>query len=78
MHPVLDFAFAKILQVRSPLAVLLEVLSHTLGKKDVPGIATIHHALRDVDSAARQVRSVVYIDDFVHRAAVNAHPQTEI
>jgi hypothetical protein len=74
---VLDFAFAKILQVRPPLAVLLEVLGYTFGKKDVPGIATIHYPLGDVDSAAGQVGPVVNIGDFVYWAAVNPHPQTE-
>ena len=77
-HPVLDFAFAEILQVRPPLAMLLEVFGYMFGKKDVPGIAAVHHPLGDVNSTAGQVRPVVYIGDFVHRTAVNAHAQTEV
>jgi len=62
---VFYFALAEVVQMWSPTTVLFEVLSHSSGKKDVPGIATIHDALSDVDSAAGHIRSVVYVEDFV-------------
>ena len=45
-----------------------------LRKQDVPGIAAIHHPLRDVDASAGNVGLFVQISDFIDRAAVNAHP----
>ena len=34
-----------------------------LGKKNVPGIAAIHHPLRDVDPGAGEIGPLVHIDD---------------
>ena len=52
---------------------MFQVIRYMFGKKNVPGIAAIHHSLRHVDASAGDVRLFVYIGDFVHRAAVNAH-----
>ncbi|HEX8077649.1 MAG TPA: hypothetical protein VF511_07530 [Chthoniobacterales bacterium] len=43
----------------------------------MPGVAAIHHPLRDVDAAAREISPVVDVDDFADRSAMNAHAQPE-
>ena len=45
-HVVLYFAFAQVVQMGAPLAILFEVVSYVLGQKDVSGVPAIHHALR--------------------------------
>ena len=44
-HPVFHLECADIVEERSPAFELFQVLRHVMGKKDVPGVATIHHAL---------------------------------
>ncbi|MEO7168360.1 MAG: hypothetical protein ABI016_15175 [Chthoniobacterales bacterium] len=46
-----------------------------LRKQDVPGVAAVHHSLRDVDSGAGHVDPLVRVGDLVDRSAVNSHPQ---
>ena len=67
------FAFAEIVQKRTPLRIMLQVVGDTFGKKDVSGIAAIHHSLRDVDAGAGNVGLLVQISDFIDRTAVNSH-----
>src|SRR5882724_6550653 len=74
---VFDFAFAEIVQARLPLPILLQIFRDMPGDKDVSGIATIHHALRDVDSGAGNVRLFVQVSDFVNRPAVNSHANVQ-
>src|SRR5882672_11708202 len=45
---------------------------------ELPGIAAIQHALRDIDSSSRDVRFVVNVRNAIDRAAVNAHPQLNV
>src|SRR6266480_6622707 len=71
---LLHFALAKIVQIRSPLAILLQIIGDVLGEQNVSGIAAIHHPLGNVDSGARNVRSLGHIRDFAYRAAMNSHP----
>ena len=70
---MLHFAFTQIVKVRRPLPVLREIVRHTLRKKDVTRIATIHHALRQVDARAGDIRAPVQICHFAHWAAMNSH-----
>jgi hypothetical protein len=48
---VFHFNLAKIIQMGSPISVLLEILSHTLREQNVSAIAAIHYSLGHVDPA---------------------------
>jgi hypothetical protein len=50
-----DFEFTEVVQVPFPLAVLHQILGRAFGEKDVTSVADIHHALRHVNSRARDV-----------------------
>jgi hypothetical protein len=39
-------------------------------KQNVPGIAAIHYALRDVDAGASDIRALVDVDHAAYRTAV--------
>ena len=71
------FELAQMMQARLPFAVLLKVLSRAFGKQNVAGIAAIHHTLRHVNAATREVGAAIHIDDLIYRAAMNAHPHIE-
>src|SRR6478672_10849264 len=75
--PMLHFACPKVVQEWPPPVVLFQIFSHMFGEEDVAGIATIHHPLCHVDPRSGNVLSLVYIDHFVNRAAVNSHPQRD-
>jgi hypothetical protein len=60
------------------MSVLAQVLRHVRGEKNMPGIAAIHHSLRNIDSRTGYVRFLVYIRDSVDRTAVNSHPQQDL
>ena len=72
------FAFAKIMQIRLPLVVLLEVFGGVLRHQNVTGVTAIHDALGDVDSGAGNVRLLVQIGDFVNRTTVDAHADPDL
>ena len=57
---------------------LLEVVSHTFGKQNMPGIPTAHHALRDIDTCTGEIGSVIYVRNLVHRPAMNPHPHADV
>jgi len=76
-QPVLDFAFTEIMQARLPMPVLAQVFRYVRRQKNMPGIAAIHHALRNIDSRTGYVRFLIYIRNSVDWAAVNSHPQLE-
>ena len=65
------------MQDRPPTVVLFQVFGHMFGDEDVAGIAAIHYPLRHVNPGARDIFSLVRIDHFVNRAAVNAHSQSD-
>src|SRR6185312_2689132 len=67
--------FAQFMQMRTPFAVMREVLRYALGQKNVPGAATIHYALGNIDSGAGHVRPLVHVVDAVDRSAVQTHAQ---
>jgi hypothetical protein len=76
-QPVLDFAFTEIMQARLPMPVLAEVLRHVRGQKNMPGIAAIHHSLRNIDPGAGYIRFFINIRDSVDGTAVNSHAQPD-
>jgi hypothetical protein len=61
------------MQVRPPVSVLHQVIGQTLRQKDVSGIATVHHPLRDVNSSTSDVCPIVDIGNLIDGAAVNTH-----
>src|SRR5262249_4259234 len=71
---VFDSTFTEFAKIRTPARVFLEIVRHTFGEKDVPGIAAIHYALRHIDPGTGNIRPIINIPDSVDRAAVNAHP----
>ena len=48
-----------------------------MGEKNVPGVATIHHSLGQVDARAGHVRPFVHVHHTTDRSAVNAHPDLQ-
>jgi hypothetical protein len=56
------------------LPVVNQIVRHVLRKKDVPGVAAIHHPLRHVDAGSGDVGAPAHIGHLAHRPAVNAHP----
>ena len=62
-HPrtVFHLEGADVVQERSPSFVFRQILGHMLGEKNVSGVATIHHPLRDVDAGAGNVGLFVQI-----------------
>src|SRR5207253_3624510 len=52
-------------------------VGYTFGKENVPSISAIHHSLRDVNPSAGDIGSAVNINQFVDRAAVDSHPDTQ-
>ena len=50
-----------------------EILGHMPGKKDVSGVATIHHPLGHVDPGTGDVGALVHIHHAANWTAVNAH-----
>src|SRR5437667_11226236 len=61
-----------------PMTVLFQVLGHMFRDQDMPGVTTIHHSLRDVDSSARYVGATTYVHHTADRSAVHPHPQLEL
>src|SRR5207302_7357473 len=70
-------AFAKIVQMSFPMAILLEIFSHMLGDENVTRVTAIHHSLRDIDSSSGNVRATTYVHYAADRSAVNPHTQLE-
>ena len=58
-HAVLQFAFAQLMQIRSPARILFQVFADMLGDQNVSGIATIHDSLRHVDASPGDIRLLV-------------------
>ena len=75
---VFHFTLAEIMQIRLPVIVLLQILGRVFRNQDVTGVATIHHALRDVDAGTGNVRPLVYVDNLAHRSTVNSHSQLNV
>ena len=63
MRTVFHFQLTQFVQMLFPVAELFQIFGDALGKENVPGIATIHHSLGDVDAGAGDVGSSAHIDD---------------
>ena len=72
-HAMFHFAFAEIVQERSPLLVFFEVFSDVLRKENVPGVTAIHHPLRDVEASTGEIGVTVHINHAADWATVDAH-----
>src|SRR5439155_18400021 len=66
------------MEMATPVAVLLQILGHMLRNKNVAGVTTIHHPMRDVDSGPRYVRTTTYVHHAADRSTVHPHPQLEL
>ena len=60
------------------MCVLLQIFSDMFREQNVPGIATIHHALGHIDAGTSHVRAPVYVHDAADRTAVHAHAQAKL
>jgi len=74
-NSMLDHHLTQFMQVRTPALVVFQVFGHMFAQQNVTGIAAIHHPLRNVNTSAGDVGALVNVGDFVHRAAVNSHPE---
>ncbi len=74
---MLDLNLAELVQMRVPPRKRREIIGHALGQQNVARIAAIHHPLRHVDPGPGDIHTIVDINDFVYRAAVNAHAQLD-
>jgi hypothetical protein len=59
------------------MPVFVQVFRDVRGQKNMPGIAAIHHSLRNIYSRTGYVCFLVNINDSVDRTAVNSHPQLD-
>src|SRR5262245_45047649 len=76
-HPMFYLEGANIMQERSPAFVFRQVLSHMTGKKNVPGVATIHYPPGHVDAASGHVGAFGHVHHTTDRSTVNAHPNLQ-
>ncbi len=60
------------------MAVLFQVLGHMFRDQDMPGVTTIHHSLRDIDTCSGNVGATTYVHHAADRSAVHPHPQLEL
>jgi hypothetical protein len=60
--------------VRTPFRVVIDVVGHMLGEKNVTSIAAAHHSLGNVNSCAGNIGVAAKIDDTVHRSAMHTRP----
>src|SRR6266852_7748015 len=79
-HPytVSHVNFAKLVQVRMPMAVLRQVLCHPLGDKDVSRVAQSHHPLCNINSNSSHVPLIVNVPNLIDGPTVDTHPQTKV
>jgi hypothetical protein len=65
-------------QVRAPSTVLPKIVRYAFRQKNVPGIAAGHHPLGKVNTSSGQISSIIDISNFIHRATMNSHPQSNL
>src|SRR3984893_622857 len=75
---VFYFAFAQLVQTWPPARVLFQITGDTFGKKNMSGVAAIHHPLRDADARAGDVCLLVQVSDFIDRPAVDSHADAKL
>src|SRR6266404_8194507 len=69
------FTLAKLMQVRLPVRVFLEIFSDMFREQNVSGIAAIHDPLCDIDARASHVRFSGCVDDTAYGSTVYPHSQ---
>src|SRR5262249_53517023 len=69
------FKLAKLMQMRLPVRVFLQIFSDMLRQQYVSSIAAVHDSMCDVDPSASHIRSSCCIDDPAHRSTVYPHSQ---
>ena len=73
-----DLAIAKIMEMRIPARKRRKIFGHAFRHENMTRITAIHHPLRHVYARTGDVGTIVHIDDFIHRPAVNSHPQPNV
>ena len=58
-NAVFHFSFAKVMEVRVPVRIMLEILGDAFGNQNMSRIAAIHHSFRHVNAGASHVRFAV-------------------
>ena len=58
-NAVFHLSFAKVMEVRAPVRIMLEILGDAFGNQNMSRIAAIHHSLRHVNPGASDVRFAV-------------------
>src|SRR6516165_6320642 len=74
---VFHFTLAKFVQKWPPFVVFCQIFGRVFGQKNVAGVATIHDALRGIDTSACQIGAARNIDDSANRPAMDAHAQAQ-
>ena len=75
---MLYLAFAKLVQMLLPVAVLLQIFGHVFRHQDVISITTIHYSLRDVDAGTGNIGATTYVNHTANRPAMNPHAQLQL
>src|SRR5438552_8230658 len=78
LQPMLYLNAAKVVQIRFPFVILREIIGYSPRDKNVSGVAAIHRPLRHVNAYSSNVTLIIYIGDWIHRAAVNPHSQLQL
>ena len=65
--------FSDVVQMRSPVSLVFQIFGEMLREENMSGIATIHDALRHVNSSPEEIGLIVHIRDWIDRPTVNAH-----
>ena len=55
-----------------------QILGDPFGQEDVAAISAVHHTPGKIDSSPCNVCSIIYVANFIDRAAVNAHPKLQL
>ncbi len=65
--------FSDVVQMRSPVSVVFQIFGEMLGEENMARIATIHDALRNVNSCPEEIGLIVDIRNWIDWTTVNAH-----
>src|SRR5262249_44093815 len=76
-YTVFHFTRSELVEGRTPVAILSEIIRGALGEQNVAGITAIHHPFGHVDAEPGDVGAIVYIYRSTNRTGVNAHPQSQ-
>jgi hypothetical protein len=77
-NTVLSGPFSQVMQIRTPLSGLRQILGDSFGQQDMAPVSPIHYSPREIDSSAGNVCSVIYVANFINWPAVNTHPKFQL